>query len=177
MNQVAPFSVLFVCTGNICRSPLGERLLAARLHSSEFEVTSAGVMALVGQGMDPDAALQLHALGGDDTGFVARQITEAMIGSADLVLAATRAHRERILGERPGALRRTFTILEFADLVGSARGSTPQEIVTWASRHRSASSLTDIDIPDPYRGGDALHALAAGLINGAVDRIAAAFTH
>lgn len=177
MNQVSPFSVLFVCTGNICRSPLGERLLRARLHSSEFEVTSAGVMAMVGSGMDPEAAQQLHALGGDDRGFVAQQITEKMIGHADLVLTATRAHRERVLEERPGALRRTFTLLEFADLLDSARGSTPDELVTWAARHRSASTLTEMDIPDPYRRGDAVHAEVAGLINGAVERIATAFTH
>ena len=176
MNQVAAFSVLFVCTGNICRSPLGERLLRARLHSSEFEVTSAGVMALVGNAMDPEAAAQLHALGGDPTGFAARQITEKMIGHADLVLAATRAHRERILEERPGALRRTFTVLEFAELLRSARGTTPHELVSWSARHRSVSTLTDTDIPDPYRRGDAVHAEVAGLINGAVDRIVAAFT-
>ena len=177
MNQVSPFSVLFVCTGNICRSPLGERLLRERLHSSAFEVASAGVMAMVGQGMDPEAAMQLEALGGNSTGFVAQQVTEKMIGHADLVLAATRQHRERILEERPGALRRTFTILEFADLVASARGTTPQELVAWASRHRSASMITEFDIPDPYRRGDAVHAEVAGLINGAVDRIVAAFSH
>jgi protein-tyrosine phosphatase len=176
VNQVSPFSVLFVCTGNICRSPLGERLLAARLHSSEFEVTSAGVMAMVGQGMDPEAAQQLHALGGDDTGFVAQQVNEKLIGHADLVLTATRAHRERVLEERPGALRRTFTVLEFADLLGSAKGSTPAELVAWSARHRSVSTLREIDIPDPYRGGDAIHAEVAGLINGAVERIVHAFT-
>ena len=168
MKQVSPFSVLFVCTGNICRSPLGERLLSARLHRSEFEITSAGVMAMVGQGMDPEAAAQLRALGGDDSGFVARQITEQMVGTADLVLAATRAHRERILEERPGALRRTFTLLEFAHLVDQAKGDTPQELVSWVARHRSTTTLTDLDIPDPYRRGDAAHAEAAGLINGAV---------
>lgn len=177
MNKVSPFSVLFVCTGNICRSPLGERLLRERLHSSDIEVTSAGVMALVGQGIDPEAAAQLEALGGDPSDFRARQLTEEMVGHADLVLAATRMHRERILEERPSALKRTFTILEFADLVGRAKGSTPQELVSWASRHRSASTLTDIDIPDPYRRGDAAHAEAAGLIHGAVERIAAAFAH
>lgn len=132
-------------------------------------------MAMVGQGMDPEAAAQLHALGGDDSGFVARQITEQMIGASDLVLAATRAHRERILEERPGALRRTFTLLEFAHLVGSAQGQTPHELVTWAARHRSATTISELDIPDPYRRGDAAHAEAAGLINGAIERIAEAF--
>jgi len=42
------FRVLFVCIGNVCRSPLGERLLAAKLRSEAFEVSSAGVGAMVG---------------------------------------------------------------------------------------------------------------------------------
>ena len=50
------FRILFVCVGNVCRSPLGERLLAARLPADRFEVSSAGVGALAGAAMDPEAA-------------------------------------------------------------------------------------------------------------------------
>jgi protein-tyrosine-phosphatase len=98
-----------------------------------------------------------------------------MLGHADLVVAATRAHRERILEERPGALRRAFTVLEFADLVRSAPRGTPSELVSWSARHRAMSRLSDIDIPDPYRRGEAVHAEVAGLISGAVDGIVSAF--
>lgn len=174
MNHVPPFSVLFVCTGNICRSPLGERLLRQRLHDQNVEVTSAGVMAMVGQGMDLEAAAQLESLGGDPTGFVARQMTELMLERADLVLAATRAHRQRILEERPASLNRTFTVLEFAELLDVARGDTRRDLVASAARQRSRITLPDVDVPDPYRCGQAAHIEAAQLISKAVDKIAVA---
>jgi len=170
----SPFAVLFVCTGNICRSPLGERLLEAKLPQQAFEVASAGVMAMVGQGMDPDAAAQLQRRGGDPTGFRAHQISERLLRAADLILVATLAHRQRILEELPSALNKTFTILEFADLVQSAQGETPGALVAYAARHRSTSTLDELDVPDPYRGGEAAHAEAAQLISDAVDRIAEA---
>lgn len=174
MNRVPPFSVLFVCTGNICRSPLGERLLRLRLNDPNFEVTSAGVMAMTGQGMDPEAAAQLELLGGDPTGFFARQMTEDMLKHSDLILTATRAHRQRSLEERPAGLNRTFTVLEFAELLDVAHGNTPVELVASAARQRSRMTLPDVDIPDPYRRGDGVHAEVAQLISGAVDKIAAA---
>lgn len=175
MDRVADFSVLFVCTGNICRSPFGERLLRARLSGrSDIVVASAGVMAVAGHAMDADAEAQLLEYGGDATGFAARQITTAMVNEADLVLTATKQHRQRVLEDAPAALKRTFTILEFADLiqhVDGASGNVPREIVVSAARHRSLSSIPDHDVPDPYRRGHEAHAEAATLIAAAVDRI------
>ncbi|HWU31298.1 MAG TPA: hypothetical protein VN108_00415 [Marmoricola sp.] len=166
--------MLFVCTGNICRSPLGERLLRVRLNDPNFEVASAGVMAMTGEGMDPEAAAQLEMLGGDSTGFVARQMTEDMLKHSDLILTATRGHRQRTLEERPAGLNRTFTVLEFAELLGVAHGSTPAELISSAARQRSRMALPDVDIPDPYGRGEVVHAEAAQLISDAVDKIAAA---
>jgi protein-tyrosine phosphatase len=71
-------NVLFVCFGNVCRSPLAERLLRWRLAeqlddlSEHVEVTSAGVCAVVGRPMDAKAAAELARLGGGADGFVAR---------------------------------------------------------------------------------------------------------
>lgn len=184
MKPVPPFAVLFVCTGNICRSPLGERLLQARLASSGlesgFEVASAGVMAMTGWGMDPHAAAQLAALGGDAGGFTARQCADYMLANADLILTATRAHRERVLEDCPGALKRTFTILEFANLLQGAppeatEGKSPSELVQYAAKHRSAVTLADVDVPDPYRASEATHAEVAQLISDAVDEIVRVF--
>ena len=120
--SAAPFRVLFVCIGNVCRSPMGERLLAARLPAERFEVSSAGVGAMVGYAMSRYAAEELASYGGDPTGFAARQLTPPMLEQSDLVLTATRALRSRVLAEVPGALRRTFTILEFAALLEQAEG-------------------------------------------------------
>lgn len=176
MGGVPAFRVLFVCIGNICRSPFGERLLAQRLPGREIEVASAGVAAMVGAQMSPEAAAQLAAYGGSAEAFVARQLTPAMLRRADLVLTATRELRARVLGEAPGALRRTFTVLEFAALLDRVDPAPPAELVAEAAAARSLLEEVELDVPDPYGRGDAAHARAAELLAGAVDRIAAALT-
>ena len=119
--------MLVVCTGNICRSALAERLGRAYLDdrlgtdAPLVQLTSAGVGAVVGSAMHPDSALVLEGYGGDPAGFVARQIVEDVAIDADLTLTLTRAHRRRVLELAPRALSRTFTLREaaaLADLLG-----------------------------------------------------------
>jgi low molecular weight protein-tyrosine phosphatase len=171
-RDARPFRVLFVCIGNVCRSPVGERLLAARLPADRFEVASAGVGAMIGYAMSKYAAAELRSYGGDPAGFAARQLTTEMLEGSDLVLTATRELRSQVLAEFPGALRRTFTILEFAALVEHAEGSTPGDVVKWAGTHRSSVGRVEQDIPDPYRRGAEAHAVAAREIDTAVQQIA-----
>jgi len=168
------FRILFVCVGNVCRSPLGERLLAAMLPEHGFEVSSAGVGALDGAAMDPEAAAHLEAYGGSADGFVARQLTPAMVEKSDLVLTATRAIRSRVLEESPAALRRTFTVLEFAALVDVVATGGPVPLVRTAADERSRAALEDYDIGDPFRRGSQAHATAAEAMTTAVERIAKA---
>jgi protein-tyrosine phosphatase len=164
--------VLVVCIGNVCRSPVGERLLAARLPAERFEVSSAGVGAMVGYAMSRYAAEELRAYGGDPTGFAARQLTPEILEDTDLVLTATRELRSQVLAEMPTALRRTFTLLEFAALAERADASTPAELVKWAGTHRSLVGDLVQDVPDPYRRGAEEHARAARAIDAAVQQIA-----
>jgi protein-tyrosine phosphatase len=170
--SAAPFGVLFVCIGNVCRSPVGERLLAARLPRDRFEVASAGVGAMVGYAMSKYAAEELRSYGGDPTGFAARQLTPELVEASQLVLTATRSVRSQVLAEAPTALRRTFTVLEFAELAKHAEGSTPVDVVAWAGTHRSLAAGVEQDVPDPYRRGPEAHALAAAAIDAAVQEIA-----
>ncbi|MFL6024848.1 MAG: hypothetical protein ACJ72O_16030 [Marmoricola sp.] len=171
-NPAPVFRVLFVCIGNVCRSPVGERLLAARLPSDRFEVASAGVGAMVGYAMSKYAAAELESYGGNAKGFAARQLTPELIDQADVVLTATRDLRSQVLAENPAALRRTFTVLEFAALLEMGEGSTPEELVRWAGAHRSAAGNVEQDVPDPFRRGSEAHAAAASAIHDAVQRIA-----
>lgn len=164
--------MLFVCIGNVCRSPLGERLLAARLGDERFDVSSAGVRAVVGSPMSPEAAEQLVDLGGSPDGFAARQLTDEMLRSSDLVLTATRELRSRVLEDVPGALRRTFTVREFAALLPDCQAETLPELVAAAAASRSRVRLDDYDIPDPFRRGPEAHALAAALMAEGIDVIA-----
>lgn len=171
------FQVLFVCIGNVCRSPLGERLLADRLDAERFEVRSAGIAAMVGAPMVPEAAAHLAAYGGSDEGFVSTQLTGRMVSGADLVLTATKAIRSRVLEDSPGALRRTFTVRELAAILDVVEPQTePQALVRRAAEERSRAVLDDYDVPDPYGRGDEAHEVAARLMAGAVERIAEGLT-
>ena len=115
--------LLFVCTGNLCRSPVAERLTASwaqktlGANAAALEIASAGTGAPVGEPMDPRSAAALRRLGGQPDGFRSRPMTAGMAEEADLVLTATRRQRRLVLEMAPRALRRTFTLREAADLL------------------------------------------------------------
>lgn len=172
------FRIVAVCTGNICRSPAAERLLGARLGDA-VSVSSAGVRAVVGAPIDPGIASLLRTDGIDPGGFAARQLTAPLIRDADLVLALTRTHKSWIVEEEPTALRRTFTLLEFARIVSSgdfsaSDGGLPA-LVEAAARHRRLGEVVSHDdVPDPYGRDSAAFATAYRLIVDAVTAIAQA---
>jgi protein-tyrosine phosphatase len=175
-----PFRILTVCTGNICRSPVAERLLRAGLGDA-VAVSSAGVRAVVGEPIHPGMVALLEQSGIRADRFAARQVASGDVGAADLVLGLTREHRARLVQEAPAALRRSFTLLEFARIVTSpdlapvAAGPLDirlRALVLLAARHRTPASLADSDdVPDPYGHGSAEYELAYGLIRDAVDTV------
>ncbi len=171
-----PLRILVICTGNICRSPLAERLLQQRLHGRAV-VASAGVRGLPSQPMDPSAAAQLQRLGGDPTGFLSHRLVDGDVATADLVITMTRAHRSAVLALEPRALRRTFTLRELAHLLeqDGARFD-PSSTITRLASERSGAPLDDYDIADPIGGSEQLHAEVADQIAACVDVVAAAIT-
>ncbi len=114
--------ILLVCTGNICRSPLAEQLLRARLEEAGIaaHVDSAGTRAMVASPMTPEAAALSLAHGAHSTDHSARQLTEQLVNEADLVLTATRDHRREVVTLLPRATRYTFTLNQFARLLGAS---------------------------------------------------------
>jgi len=133
------FTVLLVCTGNICRSALAERLGRAFLDqimdedAGQVRLVSAGTRAVVGSAMHPDSALVLRGFGAEAGDFRARQLVDGMATAADLTLTMTRRHRHYVLQHDPRALARTFTLREAADLI-ERLGDTPCEGATLAER-------------------------------------------
>lgn len=117
----APFSVLHVCMGNICRSPMAERLLALRVSQRAGDAAeelvyshSVGVGTWhVGHKMDANAARELRSRGGSDAGMRARHIEREHVEMSDLILTATDEQYEYIAATFPEALPRTFTIRQF----------------------------------------------------------------
>ncbi|MDJ0351060.1 low molecular weight phosphatase family protein [Cryobacterium sp. PH29-G1] len=113
--------ILLVCTGNICRSPLAEQLLRARMEALgvRAEVSSAGTRAMVASAMTAEAAALSLQHGAPSTEHAARQLTEGLVRDADLVLTATRDHRREVVTLLPKATRYTFTLNQFARLLAA----------------------------------------------------------
>lgn len=164
------FAVLAVCTANICRSPIMEILLRASLDPDRFEVVSAGVRGWDRKPMDADAAAELARLGHSAETFRSRPIDSHLVDSADLILTATRDHRSDLLASNPQALRRSFTLLEFAALTSLVDGTTPAELVAQAAQRRSLAPA-QADIRDPYRRSADVHRDTADEIAAAVATI------
>lgn len=137
MSDGTPFRILTVCTGNICRSPLAERLLQSGLDEAApgaFAVASSGVRALAGQPAHPRSAEIAERLGSSLDAFEARQLTQLHVSEADLVLILAEEHRGPVLTLAPSALRRTFTLREFARIVEILPGPSTRETVQDAWR-------------------------------------------
>ena len=120
MESPEPVRILTVCTGNVCRSPVAERLLQAGLDQvlpGGFEVRSAGTRALVGDPVQPLSADIIYMFGGTAEGFAARQLTGKIVRQADLVLTMSSSHRGEVLQLDASLLKRTFTIREFARML------------------------------------------------------------
>ncbi|MFE4196042.1 low molecular weight phosphatase family protein [Paenarthrobacter sp. NPDC056912] len=153
-----------VCTGNICRSPLAEVVLQAGLDEASpgaFAVSSAGTYAHVGKQAQRGSRDIAAGLGTSLRDFRARQISENGVADADLVLALARTHRPDILAASPSALKRTFTLREFARILQrmplmSYRGSSWTQVVAAADRNRHSASVDAPeldDVTDPYGQG------------------------
>ncbi|MBB3083222.1 low molecular weight phosphatase family protein [Geodermatophilus sabuli] len=168
------YRLLFVCTGNICRSAAAERLARRQLEAllgaaaASVLVHSAGTRAAVGSAIHPDSASVLRRLGGDDEQFTARRLRRQMVTEADLVLTMTREHRQAVLGLEPRALSRTFTLREAADLVrlldappGTTRtagdGGPRGLALRMAAARRLRTSSAEDDIVDPMGGPPEAH--------------------
>lgn len=174
--------ILMVCVGNVCRSPVAERLLVGGLEGvvpdGSVTVASAGVHAVVGAGVDPDAATQLELLGGDAQGFEARQLNEAMVGAADLVLTATKEVRRELLRLVPAALHRSFTlkemaaVLEHADVDALPTAAGMRAVARELSRGRATVSRGSLDIEDPVGATPEVHARVAAEILSCLERLA-----
>jgi protein-tyrosine phosphatase len=168
------FTILAVCTANICRSPLMELALAQRLPSERFEVASAGVRGWDAQPMEQMAATEARRLGLDPDAFASRPVNAHLITSADLVLTATRQHRSEVLGLAPAAIRRAFTLREFAALIDLVDQGVqdPRVLVAEAAIRRSLGPA-EVDVDDPYRREPEVHRSTADQIAKAAAKIAA----
>lgn len=133
-------SVLFVCYGNICRSPMAEGFLKKMLEdydgSVKVEVLSAGLNAFGGP-PTREARVVMRKRGIDISSFTSKQLTEELIEKANLVLTMEKSHKDRVTSWNLGSECKVFTLKEFAGENG------------------------DLDIGDPYGRGIAAYEACA----------------
>ncbi|MCL1634898.1 low molecular weight phosphotyrosine protein phosphatase [Luteimonas sp. SX5] len=108
-------SALIVCVGNICRSPMAEALLRHRLAGRDFAVGSAGLAALRGNPIDPLAEQVLAAHGLSAKAHIARQIEQALIDRADIVLTMEKRHMAALRALSPQSSGKIFLLRRWRD--------------------------------------------------------------
>jgi protein-tyrosine-phosphatase len=179
--------LLFVCTGNICRSAAADRLMSAWMAKSSGvrpQIRSAGTRAVDGRPMHPLTAAALDQHGVSAAGFASWRLTQEEVDWADLVLTMTTGHREEVLALRPGALRKVFTLREAAALAahlpeGCLDGSHPEDrVARLAAALAEARALhrrlaEDFDVADPIDGPARAHAEAVDQIVAALEPLVA----
>lgn len=154
-------SILVVCTGNVCRSPLAEGFLRAalerRLGADAPVVTSAGTAGWHGSAAMPESVEAARERGVDISTHVARRLAVEHAEGADLVVAMAAEHRDAIAALRPELADRTFTLKELVRLVESLPPADPgsddivSRIAAAAARRRDGfrGNPLDDDVVDP----------------------------
>jgi len=135
LERMRAVNILFVCTGNTCRSPMAEGIYRSQLAKKlgcgidqltpkGYKVGSAGVMAFEGARATEEAVEACRAVGVDISGHQSRALTVELINQADYILVMQDYHRQAVLEIAPQAQGRVYLLAgvkEVADPIGASR--------------------------------------------------------
>jgi protein-tyrosine phosphatase len=157
-------SILVVCTGNVCRSPIAEGLLRDALaerfgEHAELHVSSAGTAGWEGEGAMKESVAAAAERGTDISGHVARKVTGTMVEHAGLVITMAAEHRDALSRFSPDTAHKTFTLKELVRLLEHLEpavdapepGSLTDRVAAADAERRAgfAGNPHDEDVVDP----------------------------
>jgi protein-tyrosine phosphatase len=156
IRRMLSWTLLLVCSGNTCRSPMAEviarQLLAeqrglgeSELSAAGLDVISAGLYASAGVGATEPAIEAMRAEGLDLSGHRSQPLTAELIDRADIILTMTEAHRLGVVGLAPWAEAKTHRLdpsSEVADPIGAdtqtyqrTAAQMRQRLAEWLKEH------------------------------------------
>ena len=157
MSSKSKFQILFVCSGNSCRSPLAEGLLRLKLPSrlqDEVEVKSAGTLGIEGSPAARYSVELVQEMGGDISSHRSQSLTEELMRETDLVLAMASEHVDYLHEEFPQYRENVFLLKRFGRAAGEAN-----------------TDDSDDDIFDPVGLSKETYRLCAEIIDEELERI------
>jgi len=175
-----PFSVLHVCTGNICRSPMSERILDGLTGEGVFN-HGAGISAFhEGENMQTNSMDELESRGYDFEGHRSRHLVRAHVEASDLILVATTGHLEFIAERYPEANGKTFLVRTFGRVAADVAASLPEgdiairgKALVAAAEERRAD-YDEINLSDPWGMTRAVYGQIAAQLEAALKPVALA---
>lgn len=132
--------IMFVCTGNVCRSPMGELMMKRYLAGSSIVVSSAGVKGLKSHPIHQSSAKLMTSVGIDSSAFRSRPLTADMAQDSDLILCFEKEQRRDIVSMAPMAVNYTFLVTEFANM---CLYSAQQQLVKGRTLEERLQSVID----------------------------------